>query len=89
MLSNNSMKPSKLPSRAIERLRALHALKSAIVAGATYDYEKLVNAALRAGASEDEIDVLIHDALQSLFTCAEQPVGPREMAHFWPLERVR
>ncbi len=78
------MKPSKLPGKAVERIRAMNALKAAILAGATYEYERLVTAAVTAGVSEDEIDLLIHDALQSLFACAELPVGPREMAYYSP-----
>lgn len=69
------------------RLHALEALKAGIVAGATHDYERLVNAALRAGATEEEIDVLIHEALAALFESAEQPVGPRELAYLWPANR--
>jgi hypothetical protein len=78
------MKPNRLPGKAVERTRAMNALKSAIITGATYEYERLVTAAMMAGATEDEIDLLIHDALQSLFARAELPVGPREMAYYTP-----
>ncbi|MCS7048479.1 MAG: hypothetical protein NZ483_04200 [Verrucomicrobiae bacterium] len=70
-----------------QRARALEALKAGIIAGATHDYERLVNAALQAGATEEEIDLLIHDALSALFESAEQPVGPRELAYLWPAAR--
>lgn len=85
MLRLPGMKPLKMPGKAVERIRAMNALKAAIIAGATHDYERLVTAATIAGVSDDEIDLLIHDSLQSLFACAELPVGPREMAYYSPV----
>lgn len=81
------MKTTKLANRPAERTRSLNALRAAILAGATYEYERLVNHSLQAGATDEDIDLLIHDALQSLFERAEQPVGPRELAYHWSLAR--
>ena len=53
---------------------AIQALKTAIVEGATFDYERLINAAIRAGVSDQELDVVIHDALEMLFYSEEHPV---------------
>jgi len=83
------VKATKLAIRPAERTRALNALRSAILAGTTYEYERLVNLSLQAGATDEDIDLLIHDALQMLFQNAEQPVGPREMASFRPLALVQ
>jgi len=83
------VKATKLAIRPAERTRALNALRYAILAGTTYEYERLVNLSLQAGATDEDIDLLIHDALQMLFQNAEQPVGPREMASFRPLALVQ
>lgn len=82
------MKSARPLNGMAQRARALDALKAGIVAGAVHDYERLVDAAMRAGATEEEIDLLIHDALAALFESAEQPVGPRELAYLWPAGRT-
>jgi len=69
-------------TRQTKREHASEALKAAILEGATHEYQRLVDRALAAGISEDELDVLIHDALELLFLSAEQPVTNRELAYF-------
>ena len=72
-----------------DRVRALHALKMAILDGATSHYEQLVSKALAAGATDDEIDALVHEVLQALFASAEQPLTARQLAHGWPGVHIR
>jgi hypothetical protein len=59
---------------------ALHALKDAILEGATWQYEKLVTVAVNAGATDEQIDFVAHEAIEALFAHAEQPVTPRHLA---------
>jgi hypothetical protein len=59
---------------------ALHALKEAILKGATWQYEKLVVVAVNAGATDEQIDLIAHEAIETLFTRAEQPITPRSLA---------
>ena len=70
--------------RRTQREQALQALEAAILEGATPQYERLVNVALAIGVSEDELDLLIHNALELMFLSAEQPVTNRELASFSP-----
>lgn len=70
--------------RRIQREHALQALEAAILEGATPQYERLVDAAFAVGVSEDELDLLIHDALELMFLSAEQPVTNRQLAWFSP-----
>jgi hypothetical protein len=72
-----------------ERTNALHALKLAILSGATWHYEQLVASAIKAGATDDEIAVLVHKALEVLFASAEQPVTARQLAHLRSGDRHR
>ncbi len=65
--------------------RALHALKQAIVEGTSHQYPLLIQRALAAGASDDDIDSTAHDAMVALFESAEQPVTSRELAYLWPV----
>jgi len=58
---------------------ALHALKEAILKGATWQYENLVTAAVNAGATDEQIDLVAHDAIEALFARAERPVTPRNL----------
>ena len=62
---------------------ALQALKVAVVEGAVWRYDHLVDLALKAGASDEEIDLIAHEALQALLTGAELPLTPGELAHGW------
>lgn len=73
-------------TRRLGHDRALNALKLAILEGATYDYERLIDQAVYAGATDAELDVMIHEALETLFRGAEQPVTERALAHFCPVE---
>ena len=69
-------------TRHTERESASQALTAAILEGATHEYQRLVDRALAAGISEDELDLLIHNAIEILFLSAEQPVTQRELAYF-------
>ena len=59
--------------------QALASLKQAILAGATWRYEQLVATAVQAGASDEQIDLVAHEAIEVLFTQAEKPVTPRNL----------
>ena len=61
---------------------ALHALKEGIMEGATWQYEKLVTVAVKAGATDEQIDLIAHEAIEVLFARAEQPITPRNLAQF-------
>lgn len=76
------MKPIK-NGQCTERERALDALKRAILEGATWRYEHLADIAVIAGATDEDIDMIAHEAVRALFDCAEQPVTPRQLAHAW------
>lgn len=82
------MKPAK-NSQPNSRATALHALKLALLEGATWRYEQLVSSAVKAGASDEDIDGLVHDALQALFANAELPLTARELAHLRPTGQFR
>ena len=73
----------------LKRDNILHALKMAIVEGASWRYAQLVNSATEAGATDEEIDDIASEAIQALLTGAEQPVTARELAHDWPVSQVR
>jgi hypothetical protein len=76
-------------AQQIERQNALEALKMAILEGATWRYESLVATAVRTGVTDEEIDTVVHQALQILFSSAEQPVTPRILAQTWPAAHFR
>ena len=59
---------------------ALKALKMAVVQGTVWRYDHLVDLAVKAGASDEEIDVVAHEALQALLRGAELPLTQRELA---------
>ncbi len=61
------------------RRLALTSLKTAILEGATWRYANLVTAAVQAGATDEDIDQVVYDALQALFACAEQPLNSRQL----------
>jgi hypothetical protein len=52
----------------------LLALKQAVVEGANWRYDELVDAALAVGATTEEIDLVAYEALQALLNGAEQPL---------------
>jgi hypothetical protein len=68
---------------------ALHALKEAILQGATSRYEKLVALALQAGATDEQIDLVAHEAIEVLFARAEQPITPSNLGQLWGANRPR
>ena len=72
-----------------ERRDILRTLKLAIVQGATWRCEQLVALAQRAGVTDDEIDDVAHDALQTLLNGAELPLTARQLAHDWPAAQIR
>ena len=76
-------------SAADTRREILRALKLAIVEGATGRYDNLVALARRAGVTDDEIDSVAHDALQSLLDGAELPLTSQQLAHDWPAAHFR
>ena len=76
------MKPLKA-NQTTGRDASLLALRLAILEGATARYEPLVQAALAAGATDEDIDSIAHDTMQVLFDSAEQPVTPRTLSHVW------
>jgi hypothetical protein len=57
----------------LSRRGILHALKLAIVEGATWRYDHLIGLAERAGVTDEEIDGVAHEALQALLNGAELP----------------
>ena len=63
--------------------QSLNALKQAILEGATWRYEQSVAAAVQAGASDEQIDLVAHEAVAALFAQAEKPVTPRNLGHVW------
>ena len=60
---------------------ALLALKGAILQGATWRYAQLVAIAVKAGATDEQIDLIAHEAIEALFARAEQPITPRNLTH--------
>ena len=68
---------------------ALHALKEAILEGATWRYEKLVALASSAGATDEQIDLIAHEAIEVLFARAERPVTSRNLAQFDSVSQSR
>ena len=62
------------------RATALAALRRAIVAGDMFHYDDLVAAAHAAGVTDDELDLLAHDAVRSLLSGAEEPLTARDVA---------
>ena len=58
------------------------ALREAGLEGATTKYERLVHDAVNAGATDNDIDDVVHEVLQALFSSAEEPFTARELAHY-------
>jgi hypothetical protein len=77
-LGENAMKTARC-SQPTQLSLALHSLKEAILKGATWQYEKLVTLAVNAGATDDQIDLVAHEAIETLFARAERPVTPRNL----------
>jgi hypothetical protein len=76
--AKNEMKTARC-SQPPQLSLALHALKDAILKGATWQYEKLVILAVNAGATDEQIDLVAHEAIEALFTRAERPITPRSL----------
>jgi hypothetical protein len=66
-----------ITTRRSERQRLLLALKEAVIEGANWRYDELVEAALAAGATTEQIDLVAYEALQALLAGAEQPLTVR------------
>jgi hypothetical protein len=77
-LGENGMKTAKC-SQPTQLSLALHALKEAILKGTTWQYEKLVTLAINAGATDEQIDLVAHEAIEALFARAERPITPRSL----------
>lgn len=77
----NQMKTARLNRPLTPLSMALLALKGAILEGATWRYEQLVTMAVKAGASDEQIDLVAHEAIEALFARAEQPITPRNLTH--------
>ena len=73
------MKTARINRPTTLRL-ALHALKTGILEGATWQYEQLVALAVKAGATDEQIDLVAHEAIEALFARAELPITPRNLA---------
>ena len=58
----------------------LDALQAAIVTDSAWRYESLVNQALTAGATDDDIDMAAREAMAMLLSRAEQPLTARDLA---------
>jgi hypothetical protein len=50
------------------------ALKQAVIEGANWRYDALVDEALAAGATVEQIDLVAYEALQALLAGAEKPM---------------
>jgi hypothetical protein len=77
------------PNANNARRDILRSLKTAIVEGASWRYEHLVALAQQAGVTDEEIDIVAHEALQALLSGAEIPLTPRQLAHDWPTAHFR
>jgi hypothetical protein len=80
-ISRNQMKTARLNRPMTPLSLALLALKGAILEGATWRYEQLVSMAVKVGATDEQIDLVAHEAIEALFARAEQPITPRNLAH--------
>lgn len=60
--------------RRAARQRVLMAIKQAVIEGANWRYDELVDAALAAGATVEQVDLVAYEALQALLAGAEQPL---------------
>jgi hypothetical protein len=85
VLETNRVKPARTYSPT-DRRRALRALKVALLEGATWRYQHVVDAAAEAGASDEDIDSAVHEALEILFSSAERTLTPRQLDAVWPAE---
>ena len=83
LLTIATMKPSKSKS-AVERESVLRDLQRAIIAGASWQYDRLIALATAAGVTAEEIDIVATEAVRSLLTGAEQPLTGRKLAQVWP-----
>jgi hypothetical protein len=78
-LGESGMKTARC-SQPTQLSLALHALKEAILKGTTWQYEKLVTLAVNAGATDEQIDLVAHEAIEALFARAERPITRRSLA---------
>ena len=74
------MKATKTNGHNLRRL-ALASLKTAILEGATWRYENLIAAAVKSGATDEDIDKVAYDAMHELFASAEQLLTTRQLDH--------
>ena len=74
------VKVSKTNGHNLRRL-ALASLKVAILDGATWRYENLIAAAVKSGATDEDIDKVAYEAMHELFASAERPLTTRQIDH--------
>ncbi len=67
-----------------ERRNALQALQLAVMEGATARYQGLLDRAIATGATDEEIDLVVYEAVRNLFVNAERPLTGRDLAHLVP-----
>ena len=79
MLDNPVAMKAGKPNVSDTRREILHSLKLAVVEGAPWRYEHLLALAERAGATDEEIDGVAHDALNALLNGAELPLTARQL----------
>lgn len=71
------------PNHTAELTRALLALRNAVVEGASWRYAQLVASAVQAGATDEQIDTVAHEAIVALLSRAEQPITVRSLDRVW------
>jgi hypothetical protein len=86
--AKNRMKTARC-SQPAQLSLALHALKEAILKGTTWQYEKLVTLAVNAGATDEQIDLVAHEAIEALFARAERPITPRSLTQLMSSNQFR
>jgi phosphoglycerate dehydrogenase-like enzyme len=74
------MSESTKPVRQHARAAALDALRRAIIEGNMWHYDDLVTAAHAAGVTDEELDLVAHEAVRSLLAGAEEPLSQRDLA---------
>lgn len=81
------MKAAKIKIE-VEHDTVLRELQHAIVSGATWRYEQLIEMAGTAGITDEEIDLIATGVVRDLLSGAEQPLTDREFAQGWSGRRT-
>lgn len=61
------------------RTAALTALRRAMIEGTMWHYDDLVAAAHAAGVSDEDLELVAHEAVRALLAGAEEPLTPRDL----------